>query len=370
MRVRTFGPARRYGAGRRGAAGPLAGAGCLTRCFPPMNRFDRITAILIQLQAKRLVRGPALAEQFGVSLRTVYRDLRTLEEAGVPLCGVAGAGYSLAEGYRLPPVMFTREEATALLTAEKLAARLADARTAQLGEAAMDKLRAVLRRADRDYLETLSPHIQILRPRPAPLAGPAGTEVHQQLLTAIATQRVARLHYQAGATDAVTERDIEPIGLYLGLHWHVVAYCRLRQAFRDFRLDRMAHLQLRDEFFAPRPETLQQYWQTQAARWPQDTAVVRFGPDAVRHVQDAKHHYGWTHEQPTPDGGVEMTFLPGCLHYLARWLLAYAGAVTVVAPPELRQHLRALAHAAYQHFGDPEEVAEAEVSPARSLVCG
>ena len=77
------------------------------------------------------------------------RDLRTLELAGVPLFGEAGVGYSLAEGYRLPPVMFTREEATALLTAEKLAAQLTDAPTAQLSGAAMDKLRAVLRHADR-----------------------------------------------------------------------------------------------------------------------------------------------------------------------------------------------------------------------------
>jgi predicted DNA-binding transcriptional regulator YafY len=125
-----------------------------------MNRFDRITAILLQLQARRVVSGPALAERFGVSLRTIYRDLRTLELAGVPLYGEAGVGYALAEGYRLPPVLFTREEATALLTAEKLAARL----TALLTSAAMDKLRAVLRQPDRDHLETLTPHIQVLGP--------------------------------------------------------------------------------------------------------------------------------------------------------------------------------------------------------------
>ncbi|MBC8083814.1 MAG: HTH domain-containing protein, partial [Hymenobacter sp.] len=95
-----------------------------------MNRFDRIAALLIQLQAKRVVRGPELAARYGVSLRTIYRDLRTLELAGVPVCGEAGVGYSLADGYRLPPVMFTREEATALLTADKLAAQLTDAPTA------------------------------------------------------------------------------------------------------------------------------------------------------------------------------------------------------------------------------------------------
>ena len=215
-----------------------------------MNRFDRITALLVQLQAKRVVRGPALAAQFGVSLRTLYRDLRTLEAAGVPLYGEAGVGYSLAEGYRLPPVMFTREEATALLTAEKLAARLTDAHTAQLGQAAMDKLRAVLRRPDRDYLEHLSPHIHISCARAPEPPRPGSPDVHQRLLGAIAAGRVARLHYQAGSGTA-TARDVEPIGLYLGQHWHVVAYCRLRQEFRDFRLDRIAQLHVLDEAFAP-----------------------------------------------------------------------------------------------------------------------
>lgn len=159
-----------------------------------MNRFDRLAAILIQLQAKRVVSGPALAEQFGVSLRTVYRDLRSLETAGVPLLTEHAVGYSLVEGYRLPPVLFTREEATALLTAEKLAARLTDSPTARLTGAAMDKLRAVLRRPDRDHLETLAPHIQVLGPR----GQPADSTTYQQVVTAIAARRVVRLHYQAG----------------------------------------------------------------------------------------------------------------------------------------------------------------------------
>lgn len=316
-----------------------------------MNRFDRIVAILIQLQAKKIVRGPALAQQFGVSLRTIYRDLRTLEEAGVPLCGEAGVGYSLADGYRLPPVMFTREEATALLTAEKLVGRLTDARTAQLSQGAMDKLRSVLRRPDRDYLESLSPHIEILRPRSYPAAITAGGgDVHQRLLAGIATQRVVHLQYFAAYNGVATERDVEPIGLYYGLHWHLVAFCRLRQEFRDFRLDRIGHLHLRDDTFTPRPETLQLYWQQRAEQRPQLAAVVRFSATAAVQVHDAKHYYGWTHEQTLPSGDVEMTLLPGDFPYLARWLLLFAGRVTVVSPPQLQESVRELARAAYAHF--------------------
>jgi predicted DNA-binding transcriptional regulator YafY len=316
-----------------------------------MNRFDRIVAILIQLQAKRVVRGPALATQFGVSLRTVYRDLRTLEEAGVPVCGEAGVGYSLADGYRLPPVMFTREEATALLTAEKLAAQLTDQHTAQLCRGAMDKLRAVLRGPDRDYLENLSPHIQIRPPRPRPEGAPVVADVHQRLLTAIATQHVVRLHYHAGYSDETTERDVEPIGLYYSQHWHLVAFCRLRQEYRDFRLDRITQLHLRPETFAPRPETLQLYWEQLAERRPQHVAVVRFAPAAAVRIREDKHYFGWTHERPTDDGRIEMHLLPGDLRFLARWLLTLAGEATVIGPPELRDHLRELAQAAFEQFG-------------------
>ncbi len=280
----------------------------------------------------------------------MYRDLRTLEEAGVPLTGEAGVGYSLADGYRLPPVMFSREEATALLTAEKLAARLTDAHTAHLTQTAMDKLRAVLRRPDRDYLESLSSHIEVRWPR-APVASPAGTDVQQQLLAAIATLRVVRLRYHAAYSEETTERDAEPIGLYYGQHWHLIAFCRLRQEFRDFRLDRIHQLRLLDETFAPRPETLQQYWQQLADRRPQHVAVVRFSAAGAARVRDDKHHFGWTHEETDPDGAVAMTLLPGDLPYLARWLLTLAEYVTVESPPALHEHLRGLARAAYARFG-------------------
>ena len=320
-----------------------------------MNRFDRITAILVQLQTKRVVGGPALAERFGVSLRTIYRDLHTLEQAGVPLFGEAGVGYSLAEGYRLPPVMFTREEATALLTAEKLVARLTDAPTAQLSGAAMDKLRAVLRRPDRDHLETLGPHIQVL----GPVGRPGHLSIYQQLVSAVATQQVVRLRYQAADGDAPTARDIEPIGLYLSQHWHVVAYCRLRQAFRNFRLDRIKELTISQEIFAARPETLQDYWAAEATRRGREKVVIHFRaamaqPEAAQRLHDTKHQYGWAHERPLPDGSLEMTFLIGSFPYLAAWLLPHAGAVVVVEPPAMRAHLRELAQRAHDFFCQPE----------------
>lgn len=326
------------------------------------TRLSRLVTLLTMLQTKRLMSATELARRFSVSTRTIYRDIRTLEQAGVPIVTQEGKGYTLVEGYRLPPIMFTREEAMALLTAEKLATGLTDAPTAQLTTSAMDKLRAALRRVDRDHLEALDPHIQVL--------GPSGQSsrpnAYQQLVTAITAQRVVHLSYRAADTDLTTNRDVEPIGLYLSGQWHLVAYCRLRQAFRNFRLDRIEHVAISEEVFAARsqtgsPDRLQQYWSEEAERRGKEKVVIRFQPTAVgsaestQRLYDTKHQYGWTHEQLQADGSLEMTFFIGTLSYLAAWLLPYAGAVTVLEPPALRDHLCQIATRAHHYFCFPDQ---------------
>jgi predicted DNA-binding transcriptional regulator YafY len=311
-----------------------------------MNRFDRITALLVQLQAKRMVKGLELAQRFGVSLRTIYRDLRTLEEAGVPICGEPGVGYSLAEGYRLPPVMFTREEAAALFTADKLVAQLTDAQTALHSRTALEKLRAVLRRPDRDYLEAINPHITVFRPWGQ--ESPPVADVQQVLLTAITERRVVRLKYRAHYNDAETSRSVEPIGLYYSQQWHLVAYCRLRQDLRDFRLDRIQAATLSTEHFPPRPDTLDSYWKQKAAERQFVRCVVCFGPDAAAQRLRYKHYFGWTREEATP-AGLEMTFWVGNTAELVSWLLPFGRHATVLEPAPVREHLRALATELYAH---------------------
>jgi predicted DNA-binding transcriptional regulator YafY len=318
---------------------------------PEVTRLSRLIALLTLLQTKRVVTATALAERFSVSTRTIYRDIRTLESAGIPVVTHEGKGYGMLDGFRLPPVMFTREEAIALLTAEKLTTRFTDPATAQSSVAAMDKLRAALRYADRDHLETLAPHIQVLEP-----AGqPAGLNTYQDLVAAVAAHHIVEIDYIGGGTGLPTSRQIEPIGLYLSKHWHVVAYCRLRQEFRDFRLDRIRHLSVSGEIFAARPETLQQYWAGQARRQGKEKVVVRFQmsvmlPALALHLQDTKHQYGWTHEQELADGSMEMLFLIGSLPYLATWLLSFAGSVNITEPQELRVQLSELARRAHEHF--------------------
>lgn len=321
------------------------------------NRLTRLVTLLTLLQAKRLLSATELAQRFSVSTRTIYRDIRTLEQAGVPVVTQEGKGYTLVEGYRLPPIMFTRQEAMVLLTAEKLAIGLTDTDTAQLTGSAMDKVRAALRRTDRDHLETFAPYIQVV----APGESNSRQNAYQQLVIAITQQRVVRLSYRAALSGEITARDVEPIGLYLSQQWHLVGFCRMRQAFRNFRLDRIQDLSIRAEAFPARSETLTQYWEQEAVRRGREKVVIHFQPTAVpaesvQRLHNTKHQYGWAYEQLLPDGQVEMTFFIGSMSYLAAWLLPYAGAVTVLEPAELQQELAGLARRAHEFFAPTTRV--------------
>src|ERR1700712_4761526 len=149
-----------------------------------MNRIDRISAILIQLQSRRVVKAGDIADRFNISLRTVYRDIKTLEQAGIPLIGEAGVGYSIMDGYRLPPVMFTREEATAFLTAEKFVEKLTDASTVATYQSAMYKIKAILKTTEKDLLEDMDANIAVFKSFSQPNV--AGNDYIQIILNGIA----------------------------------------------------------------------------------------------------------------------------------------------------------------------------------------
>ncbi len=109
-----------------------------------IKRLSRLTAILTQLQTKRILTSTTLAEKFSVSVRTIYRDIRALEQAGVPIFTEDGKGYSLIEGYRIPPVMFTENEANALITTEQLVLKNRDSSLIAAYTEAINKIKAVL----------------------------------------------------------------------------------------------------------------------------------------------------------------------------------------------------------------------------------
>lgn len=301
-----------------------------------MNRIDRISAILIQLQSRRVVKAQFIADRFDISLRTVYRDIRTLEEAGVPIIGEAGTGYSLADGYRLPPIAFTLEEATALFTAEKLVETLTDEVNSGSYQSAMYKVRAVLRNAEKDYLAGIDSRVEVLRGRRTPQLH-EGVNPMQPILKAIAEKKVVSLKYFSYYRQVHTERCVEPVGVfYLDRYWHLIGFCRMQNDYRDFRFDRMLDVKLTDENVVQQHPALKTYIENNYHERDVHKVVLRVDKKMSLHLGDEKLYHGLVGEVDLGNE-IEMTFLTGFMEGFARWFLFFADYATIIEPESLRE---------------------------------
>lgn len=304
-----------------------------------MNRFDRITAILIQLQSKKVVRAQDLADRFDISLRTVYRDIRTLEEAGVPLFGEAGVGYSIVDGYRLPPVMFSREEAMAFLTAEKLMEKFTDTSLQNNFSSAMYKVKAVLRGTEKDLVENLEEQIIVKQQKRN--NNPPGN-ILDTLLKSIAEKKVVKMEYRAFGNEENSIRLLEPIGIFHEHeNWYTIGYCHLRDSYRQFRIDRVVEIKLTDQDQEERT-SLKEYQEMREQAKTTLTlqkAVIRFDKNIVLYLQERRHYFGFVSEV-VHDNYVDMTFLSQSLDEgLARWFMMFADCAQVLEPQSLKDRV-------------------------------
>ncbi|MFY0252664.1 helix-turn-helix transcriptional regulator [Chitinophaga sp. 30R24] len=318
-----------------------------------MNRIDRLTAILIQLQGKKVVKAAEIADRFNISLRTVYRDVKALQEAGVPIGAEAGTGYYIVEGYHLPPVMFSREEAAALLTGEKLMEQFSDLSNRRQFSLAMEKIRSVLRGAEKDYLESLEEHIAVLRYHPHTTNDQFPNRFLTDIQQALGMTQVISMEYFSLQDEVATRREVEPIGIFhLGHHWHLIAFCRLRQGYRDFRIDRIRKLSLLSDTYRKNKHiSLQEYLEQQRNNTKEKTFLVKITLDneVVRYAREQKYYFGLMEEKVNGDK-TELTFLQSSLDYFARWLTMFGNRAEVIQPQELKTMMVDLATTLYQHY--------------------
>ncbi len=305
-----------------------------------MNRIDRLTAILIQLQTKRIVGGKEIAQRFGISLRTVYRDIRALEDAGVPIGAEAGLGYFLAEGFHLPPVVFTREEASAMMLGGKLIEKFSDHAVTRHFSIAMDKIKSVLDKSEKEHLDTLTSYIEVLKTAPSAQSG-FPNNLLPEIQAVLAQHRLMRIQYTSGYKEETTSRAIEPLGLcFYGAHWHLLAFCRLRKDYRDFRVDRIETIEhLKEKFDHHRHGSLKEVISRIVYATDLKPACIRFKKQVATFVRDQKHFFGFVEERPNGNW-IEMDFLTASYDHLSRWLLSFTDGVTVVSPDQLKEKLR------------------------------
>ncbi|MDB5157803.1 MAG: hypothetical protein JWR50_2510 [Mucilaginibacter sp.] len=305
-----------------------------------MNRIDRISAILIQLQSRRVVKAADIAERFNISLRTVYRDVKTLEEAGIPLIGEAGVGYSIMDGYRLPPVMFTKEEATAFLTAEKFVEKLTDASTSANYKSAMYKVRAILKTTEKDLLESMDDRIAVLKTVKVPET--SNNDHIQTILNSIAQKKVLALNYFAQHSQEHTKRYVEPVGIFfMAGFWHLIGYCRLRNDYRDFRIDRIKNLTITDEYYTDEHPSLKDYITKKTKEKVLDAVVIVVDKAIHPHLENQKYYSGFISEKVVGDA-IEMTFLTESLEGFARWYMMYGECAEIITPDSLKDRVREL----------------------------
>jgi predicted DNA-binding transcriptional regulator YafY len=221
------------------------------------KRLSRLTAILTQLQTKRLLTATELADKFSVSIRTIYRDIRALEQAGVPIVTEDGKGYTLMEGYRVPPVMFTEAQANALITAEQLVLKNKDTSFIKDYKEAIDKIKAVLKYSVKDKANLLSERLQFRQNS----NNEKTSNYLSDLQFALTNFRLTEIKY-TNETQENTNRTIEPFALYSTQeNWLLIAFCRLRKEYRAFRLDRIKQLRILNDTFKPHSITLEGYFE-------------------------------------------------------------------------------------------------------------
>jgi len=303
-----------------------------------LKKLDRVTAILTQLQSKPLVRAQDLAAKFDVSVRTIYRDVKTLENAGIPIVGEAGSGYSLMDGYRLPPVMFTKEEVLSFITAEKLMQKFLHQSLGTHYQSAMEKVRSVLKYSDRNLIHHIEKQIDVYNYHPK-------TEDHIRniipiILESIAEKKQLTLEYMT-VDSTVSTRTIEVVGVFFEFnYWYIMAFCTLRNDFRQFRVDRILQIFKTENPFLQEYGQINDYRQNPNGNKTRVRLLVE--KKIIGHLVNSKKYYGLI-EEIDREQRVELIFETDWIKEgFPRWLITFADYAEILEPESLKVSLKEL----------------------------
>jgi len=316
------------------------------------NVATRLLSLILLLQSRPSWKAAELATELNVSERTVHRYMAMLEEMGIPIYSERGpyGGFSLVRGYKLPPLLFTAEEATVLYMGANLVREVwgqtyddaATAVTAKLDNVLPDDLRQEVVRAQqslvvggltaRDY-RPWEPTIHALR-------------------QCIGERQCVCLLYRAFAQREDTERVVEPYALTLqwGL-WYLVGFCRLRQAMRTFRVDRIQQVTpLEDRFTMPRDFSVREHLARTMRFEPNYKVLVHLEASVALQVRERHGH--WMEIAACDDGSITTRFGVSNLDWTTGWVLSYGSAAKALEPPELLTRVREAAEGALRRYAE------------------
>lgn len=323
-----------------------------------MNRIDRLNALRILLESRRLITAREIAVHFGLTLRTVYRDIRSLQDAGIAIEGEAGVGYTLSRRAQLSPVSFESAEALSLLLAGKVVERHLDAYHTKVFDGALRKIRAAMPLQEKDHLERLEAKIA-LPDFGIPRKGILDPEALHPIQESLLQSSMLEIEYFTGHSQSTSVRKVVPIGiLFYGGYWHMIAWCELRKGYRDFRVDRICKLKDLGAKPQMKLKSLDEYLRDAAemfgeGRKSEKTLTeceVLFSPHLYWLFERTRFRFGFVRQQPVDSGKhhgwTRATFYFDDLDEMARWILSYTADASIVSPPRLlsvyKAHLRDL----------------------------
>ncbi|MEW6650421.1 MAG: YafY family protein [Chloroflexota bacterium] len=315
----------------------------------------RLITLILLLQSQPGQKAADLAARLGVSVRTVHRYFAMLDEMGVPVYAERGpyGGFSLVRGYKLPPLVFTPEEAVALSLGVSLVSELWGQLYHEAAQGALARLENVLPDEQRHEIVWARRSLAAAGMHRADLR--SAMPLLEKLRRAVREYRRVSMTYCSASHPRGAQRDLDPYAL---IHrwgwWYVVGYCHLRRAVRSFRLDRIQQLTLSGQVFSPPAQFdvhayLAQEWQAA----PLLRVRMRFAPDCAHLAQ-----YGggyWQAREVQPDGSLVVAFDAPDLYAAAGSVLAYGPAVTALDPPEVRRLVREWAQAALELYSDLDD---------------
>ncbi len=313
-----------------------------------MNRIDRLTGTILLLQAHRGWTARRIAEHWEISERTVFRDLAALAEAGVPVVCDEQGGYRLMRGYHVPPVMFTEGEASALFVSGEIAEQLADCSLRDALRTALLKIRSVLPEERKEQLEGLRETLGVWIPTIQP---DRSTDCLIPIQTAILQRHCLSLVYDTGGQGKLSERKVEPLGvLFYGDHWHMIAYCRMRKDFRDFRMDRVRSWTILGERFSGHDDfSVQRFLEEQFTCESLFPVVVTIETGSLERLKRGLFSLP-EREESLNDGRVRIGFMAFSVEWLVDWLLGFGPSLKVESPDTLRLALREAALAIANNY--------------------
>lgn len=304
------------------------------------NTASRLITLILLLQNHPNQKASDLAEKLGVSVRTMHRYFAMLGEMGIPVYAERGpyGGFSLVRGYKLPPLVFSLEEAVAVYLGTSLVGEMWGQLYKEAAQGAMAKLQNILPNEQRDEIDWARRSLVAIglhRADPSALF-----PILEELRRSTRECHQVSMVYQSATNAKATKRRVDPYALVFraGL-WHLVGYCHLRAAYRTFRVDRIQKLTMMSQSFQMREGfDIREYLKNEFKDQPVVQARLRFTPDAAHIVRS--NSLVWKSVQENPDGSIVTTLTAPDLQWLASMTLSFANWVTVLEPPELRDMVR------------------------------